>query len=271
MSARTIVDADLRDFLPTLVDKSIDLVVVDPPYSEKVHKSVRSAKRNIKPDVAEFKCRTRRVVDLGFASLDASTRRFCAREFARLSKRWVMAFSDVESCHLWRRSFEANGLDYCRTMEWRRLGGAPQFTGDRPSSSFEAITLAHPKGKKSWHGGGKMGCYEFPIVANRLGERGSRVHPTQKPEELMLSILTDFANPGDTVLDCFMGSGTTAAAAWRLGLNFIGCDNGDSQATGERWADVARQRIAAMQNDSTMSAARAGQLPIFDRQTKGPQ
>src|ERR1700722_10400795 len=85
--------ADLRDVLPTLADKSIDHVICDPPYSAHVHRSVRTARRTR----LAGECRTRSVVDLGFGHLTAETRRFCAAQFARLTKRWILIFSDIES------------------------------------------------------------------------------------------------------------------------------------------------------------------------------
>jgi DNA modification methylase len=49
-------------------------------------------------------------------------------------------------------------------------------------------------------------------------------YPTQKPEELLEKIIMASSNPGDLVLDCFMGSGTTLAVAQKLGRRWIGCD-----------------------------------------------
>jgi site-specific DNA-methyltransferase (adenine-specific) len=49
-------------------------------------------------------------------------------------------------------------------------------------------------------------------------------HPTQKPVALMEYLIRTYTQPGDTVLDPFMGSGTTAVAARNLNRNFIGCD-----------------------------------------------
>jgi len=49
-------------------------------------------------------------------------------------------------------------------------------------------------------------------------------YPTQKPAALLERMITMCSNPGDLVLDCFMGSGTTPAVATRLGRRFIGCD-----------------------------------------------
>lgn len=51
-------------------------------------------------------------------------------------------------------------------------------------------------------------------------------YPTQKPEELLERIILSTTNPGDIVLDCFAGSGTTIAAAEKTGRKWIGCDIG---------------------------------------------
>jgi DNA modification methylase len=50
-------------------------------------------------------------------------------------------------------------------------------------------------------------------------------YPTQKTAALLERIIGTASNPGDWVLDCFLGSGTTAAVAQRLGRRWIGCDN----------------------------------------------
>ncbi|MCX6046376.1 MAG: site-specific DNA-methyltransferase [Chloroflexi bacterium] len=50
-------------------------------------------------------------------------------------------------------------------------------------------------------------------------------YPTQKTEALLERIIRTSTDPGDLVLDCFMGSGTTLAVAQRLGRQWIGCDN----------------------------------------------
>jgi len=59
---------------------------------------------------------------------------------------------------------------------------------------------------------------------------------TQKPEALLERIIKASSNPGDIVLDCFIGSGTTAAVAQKLGRRWIGCDinKGAIQTTSKR-------------------------------------
>jgi len=66
----------------------------------------------------------------------------------------------------------------------------------------------------------------------------TRVHPTQKPVALMEQIIRNYTNPGDLVLDPFMGSGTTGVAAMLTGRRFIGIE------LDPRYFAVAEQRIA---------------------------
>lgn len=70
-----------------------------------------------------------------------------------------------------------------------------------------------------------------------------RVHPMQKPIALMLWILENYTNLGDTIFDPFMGSGTTGVACMQLGRNFIGCE------IDPNYFAIAQKRIkaAAMQ------------------------
>ena len=67
-------------------------------------------------------------------------------------------------------------------------------------------------------------------------------YSTQKPEALLARIIKASSNPGDLVLDCFCGSGTTAAVAEKLGRRWITCDLG-------RFAiHTARKRLLAIPN-----------------------
>lgn len=72
-------------------------------------------------------------------------------------------------------------------------------------------------------------------------------YPTQKPEKLVRRMIAASSNPGDLVLDCFIGSGTTAAVAQRLGRRWIGCDinKGAIQTTAKRLQAVIAEQIVA--------------------------
>lgn len=75
------------------------------------------------------------------------------------------------------------------------------------------------------------------------GERG----PTQKSENLLERVISFASNPGDIVLDAFVGWGTTAAVAQKLGRRWIGCDinKGAIQTTSKRLQTIIQRQIAA--------------------------
>jgi site-specific DNA-methyltransferase (adenine-specific) len=53
---------------------------------------------------------------------------------------------------------------------------------------------------------------------------GNRLHPTQKPLSVLTPLIETFSKPGDVVLDCFAGSGSTLAAAHLLRRNWLGIE-----------------------------------------------
>jgi tRNA G10 N-methylase Trm11 len=227
-----------EDVLPTL--DQVDHVICDPPYSEHVHgKSMRGASQ-YDPSYNKkgtFAAEFARPQELGFDALTPECRTFCAGEFARLALRWVLVFSDVESCHLWRDALVSASLEYVRTGEWRKINGAPQFTGDRPGIGFETITIVHPKGRKVWNGGGAPASWEYPVVKNRSG-KDPRLHTTQKPLALMRRLVSLFTDEGETILDPFAGSGTTLLAARSLGRKAIGVE------MSEEYCEVIAKRLS---------------------------
>ncbi len=247
--AVTIYHGDCLDVLPAL--EAVDHIITDPPYSEHTHSKQRRGGSELerKGDGTRTRAGISRTRDLGFESLDESTRREAAFHFGKLVRRWVLVFSDVESCHLWRRELQACELEYVRTAAWRKLNATPQFTGDRPAVGFETITIAHPPGKKKWNGGGRHGWWEFveddtaapvwevPIV-NSSRTKMPRLHTTQKPLALMTRLVEEFTDARETILDAFAGSGTTLRAAKDLGRKAIGIERE------ECYCEVAAERMA---------------------------
>jgi hypothetical protein len=233
--AVTLYLGDCRDVLPTL--DAVDHVITDPPYSEWVHAKVRRGGSVHAPDRADGGP-LRPVISssavLGFEAMTPVLRRVCADHFGRLARRWVLVFSDVESHRDWKDDLtHEGGLEYVRCGAWVKLGATPQFTGDRPASAFEAVTISHPFGRKRWNGGGSHALWQHAVV-NGSG----RVHTTQKPDALMRELLTLFTDPGETVLDPFAGSGTTGFAAKRLGRRAILIERE------EKYCEVAAKRFS---------------------------
>ena len=69
-------------------------------------------------------------------------------------------------------------------------------------------------------------------------------YPTQKPEDLLVRIITLTSDPGDIILDCFLGSGTSAAVAQKLGRRWICCDinKGAIQTTSRRLQSIINEQ-----------------------------
>jgi len=179
-----------------LADKSVGVSLADPPYFEQTDQGFRSGSA---PD--EYR-------GFGFEPLTIEIARQLAAQYARITKRWTILFSDDYGARVWPDILVAAGLEYIRTGVWVRKG-APQMCGDRPACGWEPILIAHPKGRKSWHGGGKDAVWMFPIV-----QGAQRCHPTQKPLALMRALVSDFTDPGELVLDSHMAAEQRASRAW---------------------------------------------------------
>lgn len=84
------------------------------------------------------------------------------------------------------------------------------------------------------------------------------IHPTVKPTDLMRYLVRLVTPPGGTVLDPFMGSGSTGKAAVLEGFRFVGCD------LSNEYLEIARARILHAANDNTPPAANdnAPELPL---------
>jgi site-specific DNA-methyltransferase (adenine-specific) len=276
----TLFHGDAREVLPTLTERGV--VIFDPPYREHTHAKSRAGTNTGLTKTGSGKvcpANFSRAAEFGFGHLSPRERSIFASHVRRLAARWALVFSDVESATWWRLSLQAAGLEYARTGFWRKVGGTPQFTGDRPAVCAEAITICHPKGRKRWNGGGAHGLWDEdfapgetlwwdePIVLARGGEGAKgepRLHTTQKPEALMLALVGDFSDPGEIVYDFTMGSGTTGIGCLRAPgghRRFVGIERE------EKWIEAAAKRLDAELSGSTYHAAKAGQQPLFGSTT----
>lgn len=84
--------------------------------------------------------------------------------------------------------------------------------------------------------------WEVPVINPMALERTD--YPTQKPEALLRWVVGCASAPGDLVLDCFVGSGTTAVVAQQLGRRWIGCDinKGAIQTTAKRIQELMQSQ-----------------------------
>lgn len=92
---------------------------------------------------------------------------------------------------------------------------------------------------KLLHAGGTNVWRMAAFSSGAKSTNGEKVHPTQKPWELIAKMIEDATDPGAVVLDTFMGSGTTAVACLKTGRSYIGFE------LDEKYHAIAQQRIAA--------------------------
>lgn len=235
-------------------------VITDPPYEVDAHtKARRSLKDATQRLGARNKGETRRIdepLKISFPAITHEERSAAALMFAGLTSRWTIAFCQIEAVAAWRTALEGAELGWVRGGIWRKPDGAPQFTGDRPGMGFECLAIAHWPGKKRWNGGGKHAVWTHTLEHGH-GSGIRNEHPTQKPIALMMELVSDFTDVGETILDPFAGSGTTGVAALRLGRRFVGVER-DPQ-----FFALAVERLRAEDHGSTLAAARAGQKALF--------
>lgn len=254
-----IHQADCREWLTTLADKSVAHCITDPPYEASAHTKQRRVRSSTDGSAWQRGARGSKVevAPIDFDPIDEETRMVVAREIARVVRGWILIFCQVEGVSAWCAALEVGGARYVRTQVWVKPDSCPQFTGDRPGAGYESIVTAWAgDGRMTWNGGGRRGVY-FHHVGVNGGERNE--HPTQKPLPLMLELVELFTSTGDLVLDPFAGSGTTGVACLRLGREFIGCERE------KRYFDLASERLRAESEGTTVQAARAGQTSLFGR------
>jgi len=98
---------------------------------------------------------------------------------------------------------------------------------------------------------------DINVISSHALERED--YPTQKPESLLERIISASSNPGDLVLDCFCGSGTTPAVAQKLGRRWIAADinKGAIQTTSKRLQTIIWEQAAAQATPQQLSLTTA--------------
>lgn len=238
-----VCHGDNAEILPRMADGSVAVTIQDPPYEAEAHTSQRRINGKTSGD-------SRLVRDAPIAEFPPITeaeRNENGLQVARLTRRWALTFCQVEAVHLWRASLTASKAHrYVRTSVFIKEDPQPQMTGDRPGMGWESIVITHPKGRPHWNGGGRCGVF-FALSGKSVDRRDQRsLHPTQKPTELMLELVSLFTDPDDVILDPYCGSATTLVAALRLGRRAIGIEKS------AHFVDIARRRMVAEESHRSL-------------------
>jgi site-specific DNA-methyltransferase (adenine-specific)/modification methylase len=208
----TLYLADCRDVLPTL--SGIDAVVTDPPYGISYQKG-RGGKgkhtvRNIE-------------------AIAGDDEPFDPTPF--------LGFSDVV---LWGANHYAAHLPHGRWMAWDKLASVREF------DSFSDVEFAWRSGR----GKDRIFSHLWKGICKDSEKGGKeRWHPMQKPIALMEWCINSLPD-AHTILDPFMGSGTTGVACVRMGRSFIGIE------IEPRYFDIACRRIEEAQRQPDLFVPR---------------
>lgn len=212
----TIYHGDCREILPHL---KADHVITDPPYSERTH-SGHNAITGIKGRrnaleyawLSEFDC-------VSLAAL-----------FAEASSGWIVWMTDHTLCPVISAALQNKARYVFAPLPFFAPGSRVRLTGDGPSSWTNWIIVARTAALVRW--GTLPGGYMSGPGWNDKQWIGG------KPTMLMTSIVRDYSRHGETVIDPFMGAGTTLDAAKQLGRKAIGID------IDEKACEVAARRLS---------------------------
>ncbi len=246
-----ILVGDSIAMLRRLPPASVHAIFADPPYNLQLKGELRRPDESIVDGVDDA---WDRFPDL--AAYDAFTRAWlgeCRRVLRKDGTIWVMgAYHNVFRLGV---ALQDLGFWILNDVIWRKANPMPNFRGRRFTNAHETlIWAAHGQESKYRFNYAAMKALNddvqmrsdwfIPLCtgAERLrDENGDKLHPTQKPEALLHRVILSCTQPGEVVLDPFLGSGTTAAVAKRLGRRFIGIERE------ERYANGARARLAAVE------------------------
>ena len=244
-----ILCGDCIEIMRKMPDASVDAIFADSPYNLQLGEKTlyrpedQTAARAVRDSWDAFESNE---------EYDKFTRdwmRECKRILKPTGAMWV-----VGSYHnIFRVGsiLQDMGFWILNDIVWVKTNPMPNFRGTRFTNAHETLIWATPTktGKYTFNyetmkklNGGKQMRSDWDINICLGEERvkdanGKSLHNTQKPMDLLRRVILSSTKPGDIILDPFVGSGTTAAAAKELGRKFIGIDREPV------YVNAARERV----------------------------
>ncbi len=242
-----ILNCDCLTELKKIPAKTFDLVFADPPYNMQIGEKLT------RPDSSKVNG----VIDKWdqfnsfkhYDDFSKSWLRECKRILKDNGSIWV-----IGSYHnIFRLGYHLQNLDYwlLNDVIWKKNNPMPNFRGTRFTNAHETLIWASKnKNSKYTFNYQSLKClnddlqmrsdWTLPICGGkeRLKKNGKKIHSTQKPEALLHRILLATTNKGDVVFDPFLGTGTTAVVAKKLGRKYYGIEKEKS------YFNAAKERIS---------------------------
>ena len=217
-----ILHGDCLELMKNIPDKSIDLVLTDPPYGTTAAKWDKVVNFGLMWD--QFDRIAKNCVCI-----------FGSEPFSSLLR--VSNLKNFKYDWIWNKKLAGNGLlAKKQPLKIHEIvsvfsGGShtyyPQMTEGRLRKKMFSKTVQCDLHHKVTEGKETFNNLYYPVSIQEFsiaGQRKDRLHPTQKSLELTEFLIKTYTQEGDTVLDCFAGSGTTLLAAKNLNRQFIGIE-----------------------------------------------
>ena len=243
-----IINGDSLEELKKIPRETFDLIFADPPYNLQLKSELtrpdRSKVSAVNDKWDQFE---------NFKKYDDFTYEWlseCKRILKKDGAIWV-----IGSYHnIFRVGTAIQNLGFwiLNDVIWNKNNPMPNFRGTRFTNAHETLIWASKSEKSKYtFNYQSLKClnddlqmrsnWDLPICngSERLKKDGKKIHSTQKPEALLHRILLATSNKNDLILDPFLGSGTTATVAKKLGRNYFGIEKE------KNYFKAAEQRIKA--------------------------
>ena len=241
-----IINGDCLVELKKIPDRTFDLVFADPPYNLQLKNKLT------RPDNSQVNAVDDKWDQFeSFKKYDEfiiSWLKECKRILKKNGALWV-----IGSYHnIFRLGTTIQNLGFwiLNDVIWNKNNPMPNFRGTRFTNAHETLIWASKNQKSKYtFNYQSLKClnddlqmrsnWNLPICSGgeRLKKNGKKVHSTQKPESLLHRILLASSNRGDYILDPFLGSGTTAVVAKKLGRICFGIEKEN------KYFNAAKQRL----------------------------
>jgi site-specific DNA-methyltransferase (adenine-specific) len=219
---QNIWHGDCLELLKNIPDKSIDFILIDPPYGLTAPKW---------DSIVSFNSLWKEFNRIG--KDDFITGIFGCQPFT--TKVISSNIDKFKYCWYWNKNqgtnfFHAKRMPIRKVEEISIFGGKtynPQITeGHIPTNSAKGCSNGkayHGKNTRDYEGG-KTTRFPDNILNFKCVDNYSRLHSSQKPVELLEYLIKTYSNEGDVILDCFAGSGSTLVSAKNLNRQFFGIE-----------------------------------------------
>ena len=219
---------DCLEILKDIPDKSIDLVVIDPPYDF----MSKHYGKSYSEDGAFGSLGRTYHKELESNDIITGINEDVLQELIRVMKKVnIYIWCSKEQILKYINFFKNYNMDL---LTWHKTNPVPTCS-NKYLSDTEYILFFREKGVKIY------GTYatkkKYYVTPTNKEDKKLYKHPTIKPLEIIENLIINSSQENDTILDCFMGSGTTGAACKKLSRNFIGIE------LDSKYFNIAKERI----------------------------